>query len=47
MGDGKWVKMVEKGPKWVTIQMCHIPNAWAAKKKTPVWNQKLVKTGQK
>ena len=27
MGDGKWVKMVENGQKWVTIQMCHIPNA--------------------
>ena len=46
MGDGKWVKMVDIGQQRVTIQMCHIPNAWEAKK-NPVWNQKLVKRGQK
>ena len=27
MGDEKLVKMVENGQKWVTSQMCHIPNA--------------------
>ena len=27
MRDGKCVKMVENGQKWVTIQMCHIRNA--------------------
>ena len=29
----------------MTIQICHIPNAWEAKK-TLVRNQKLVKRGQ-
>ena len=31
--------------KWLTIQICHILNAWEAKK-TLVRNQKLVKRGQ-
>ena len=31
--------------KWLTIQMCHIPNAWEAKE-TLVRNQKRVKRGQ-
>ena len=31
--------------KWLTIQICHILNAWEAKKPL-VRNQKLVKRGQ-
>ena len=46
MGDGKWVKMVDIGQERVTIQMCHIPNAWEAKK-NPSMEPKTCQKGPK
>ena len=44
--NGEWIKMVENGQKWVFIQMCHIPNAWEAKKK-PSMEPKTCQKGPK
>ena len=45
-GGWKWVKMVENGQHRVTIQMCHI-QMHRKLKKNSIWNQTLVKRGQK
>ena len=47
MGDGKWLKMVENGQKWVTFEMCHIPNAAEEAKKKTLYGTKNLSKGAK